>query len=439
MSIRQAVHHRNAGQVRFMPPSANVALDLAAIRRQFPALDRAHGDRPVVYLDGPAGSQVPQRVIDAIGRYLGTMNANHGGLFATSRQSDAMLEEAHAAVADLLGASDPHEVAFGANMTTLTFALSRALAREWGQGDEVLVTRSDHDANVTPWVLAARDAGATVRHVEIRRDDCTLDLDDLRRKLSPRTRLVAVGCASNASGTIHPVGDIVRLAHDAGAEVFLDAVHYAPHLAIDVLAWGCDFLACSAYKFFGPHVGILWGRRERLSALPAYKLRPASDDLPGRWMTGTQNHEGIAGVLAAVEYLESLGRANSDRTDHSLSRRQALLAAYDRIALHERAIGQRMLAGLNSLQRVRLWGIADPRRSAERVPTFAITHERLRPHDLASSLAERGIFTWHGNFYALPLTEALGLEPDGLLRIGLLHYNTADEVDRLLAELAELE
>jgi cysteine desulfurase family protein (TIGR01976 family) len=413
------------------------AFNVAAIRRQFPALTRQVAGRPAVFFDGPAGSQVPQRVIDAIGRYLVEMNANHGGVFATSRESDALLDRAHAAVADLLGAADPTEVAFGANMTTLTFALSRALAHQWRPGDEVLVTRSDHDANVTPWVLAARDAGATVRHVQVRPADCTLDLDDLRAKLTQRTRLVAVGCASNASGTVHPVAEIARLVHAAGAEVFLDAVHYAPHLPIDVQAWDCDYLACSAYKFFGPHVGILWGRRERMAQLPAYKLRPSPDDLPGRWMTGTQSHEGIAGVLAAVEYLADLGRSSDG--GRCASRRQALLTAYARIAAYERTLSLRLLAGLKRLERVRLWGIAETDRLDERVPTYSVTHGRLSPIALAQRLAERGIFVWHGNFYAVPLTEALGLEPAGLVRIGLLHYNTIEEVDRLLAELAELE
>lgn len=415
---------------------AQPALDVAACRRQFPALARRCGDQPAVYFDGPAGSQVPQRVIDAMTDYLANRNANHGGEFATSRESDQLLDRAHAAVADLLGASDPECVVFGGNMTSLTFAFSRAMARTWQAGEEILVTRLDHDANVTPWVLAAHDAGVTVRHVEVREQDCTLDLDDLRAKLSPRTRLVAVGCASNAVGTLNPVAEIVRLAHAAGARVFLDAVHFAPHAAIDVQAWGCDFLACSAYKFFGPHVGILWGRRELLDALPAYKVRPASDHLPGRWMTGTQNHEGIAGTLAAVEYLAELGRSVQPA---AASRRAALVAAYGAIVDYEQSLVARLLAGLGQLASVRIFGITDPARFGERVPTVGITHRRLAARELADELAQRGIFVWHGNFYALPLTEALGLEPDGMVRIGLLHYNTSDEVDRLLAALAELE
>jgi cysteine desulfurase family protein (TIGR01976 family) len=404
-------------------------------RAQFPALARQVAGQPAIFFDGPAGSQVPECVIEAIGAYLRTRNANHGGLFATSRESDALLETAHQALADLFGAADPTGVVFGANMTTLTFSLSRALARTWQAGDEIIVTRLDHDANVTPWVLAARDAGATVHHLAIHPQDCTLDLDDLRRKLSPRTRLVAVGAASNAVGTINPVAEICRLAHAVGAEVYIDAVHAAPHLLPDVAAWDCDWLVASAYKFFGPHVGVLWGRTDRLAQLEAYKLRPAPDSLPDKWMTGTQNHECIAGALAAVEYLAALGRELDSR---AAGRRQALSAAYTAIGEYERQLAARLLGGLSGLSRVQVFGIADPVRLAERVPTFGIRHPRLKPAALAERLADRGIFVWHGNFYALPLTEALGLEPEGLVRIGLLHYNTITEIDRLLSALSEL-
>src|SRR5947209_1719737 len=277
--------------------------DVHSLRQQFPALHRTIDGQTPLFLDGPGGTQVPQRVIDAVVHYLGTCNANHGGGFATSRESDRLLHAAHVAVADLLNAPSPDEIIFGANMTTLTLHLSRAVGKTLRPGDEVIVTRLDHDANVTPWVLAARDAGAVVRTCDIHPEDCTLDLDNLRRLLGPRTRLVALGCASNAVGTINDVRTVTRWAHEVGARVFLDAVHYAPHGPIDVQAWDCDFLACSVYKFFGPHVGVLWGRRRLLEELPAYKLRPVPDDLPGRWMTGTQNHEGLAGVAAAVDYL----------------------------------------------------------------------------------------------------------------------------------------
>jgi len=412
-----------------MTPTRQHGFDVAWCRDQFPALKRTVGGRPAVFFDGPAGSQVPQRVIDAIGDYLVRTNANHEGLFATSRESDAMLRAAHQGLADFVGTDDPDTIIFGPNMTSLTFALSRSLARTWRGGDEVLVSRLDHDANVSPWVFAARDAGATVRHVEVRPDDCTLDMDDLAGKLSPRTRLVAVACASNAAGTINPVAEIARLAHEVGALVFLDAVHHAPHGLLDVRGWDCDFLACSAYKFFGPHEGVLWGRRELLEGLPAYKVRPAPDDLPGRWMTGTQNHEAIAGTLAAVEYLADLGRR---LRGGAADRREALRAAFTGIVAYERQLVARLLAGFAELPDVKVWGITDEDRLAQRVPTVAITHRRLSPSQLALRLGEQGIFVWHGNFYALPLTEALGLEPQGLLRIGLLHYNTEEEVQRLL-------
>jgi cysteine desulfurase family protein (TIGR01976 family) len=405
-------------------------------RDHFPSLKRQIDGRPAVFFDGPAGGQVPQSVIDAIGRYLIECNANHGGRFVTSRQSDAWLDSAHEALADFFGTTDAGTIAFGANMTTLTFALSRALAREWQAGDEVLVTRLDHDANVTPWVLAARDAGASVRHVDIRGSDCTLDLDDLKAKLSPRTRLVAVGCASNAVGTVNPVAEIAALAHAAGAEIFVDAVHAAPHLLPDVVAWDCDYLVASAYKFFGPHLGVLWGRRGRLESLPAYKLRPAPDDLPGKWMTGTQSHEAIAGALAAIEYLADLGRRVAPSAS---SRRQALSAAYSAIGVYERQLAQLMLSGLAKLRSVKIYGITASEWLGQRVPTFGIRHTRLAPAALADYLDARGIFVWNGNFYALPLTEALGLEPEGLVRIGLVHYNTAAEIERLLAALQELE
>ncbi len=410
--------------------------DVISCRKLFPALERVVDGRPAVFLDGPGGSQCPRPVIDAMTNYLSRHNANHGGLFATSRESDAMLDEAHRAVADFVGSDDAGGIIFGANMTTLTFALSRALSKTWGPGDEVLVTRLDHDANVSPWVLAAHDAGATVRHVNIRLDDCTLDLDDLRSKLSSRTKLVAVGCASNAVGTINPVAEIAHLAHNVGALVFLDAVHYAAHALLDVRGWDCDFLACSAYKFFGPHVGILWGRRSLLAALATYKVRPASNQLPEKWMTGTQNHEGIAGTLAAVNYLADIGRQASPKVE---SRRTAIEATWKLVENYERELIARLLAGLSRLQQVRVYGITDHARLQQRVPTVSITHAKLSPVELATRLGDRGFFVWNGNYYALALSETLGLEPHGMVRIGLLHYNTAAEVDRLLRALADFE
>ena len=409
--------------------------DVEHWRGRFPALSREIDGRPVVYFDGPAGSQVPQTVVDAVARYLTDMNANCGGVFASSRETDRLLDEAHRAVADFLGSANADTVAFGPNMTTLTLALARAMSRTWKAGDEVVVTRLDHDANFTPWVQAAHDAGARVREVAIRRDDCTLDMDELKSKLNDRTRLVAVGAASNAVGTINPLREIADLAHAAGARVFVDAVHYAPHGPIDVRAWGCDFVTCSAYKFFGPHVGILWGKRGPMVELPAYKLRPATDELPGRWMTGTQNHEGIAGTMAAIDYLAEIGRAHEPAVG---DRRSALSAAYSAIVDYERTLVRHMLESLAELKDVRVWGITDLDRLAERVPTVAITHSRHTPREVAQHLADRGIFVWHGHYYALPLTETLGLEPEGMVRIGQLHYNTRAEIDRLIAALREL-
>jgi cysteine desulfurase family protein (TIGR01976 family) len=374
-------------------------------------------------------------VIDAVARYLTETNANHGGVFTTSRESDALLDHAHRAMADFLGTEDPDLVAFGPNMTTLTFALSRAIARTWKPGDEVIVTQLEHDANYTPWVLAAGDAGAKVRCVGIHPEDCTFDVEDLKDKLSERTSLVAVCCASNAVGTITPVTEIIRMAHEAGAQVFLDAVHFAPHAKMEVDTWDCDYLVCSAYKFFGPHVGVLWGKRELMSQLPVYKLRPAPDALPGRWMTGTQSHEGIAGTMAAIDYLAELGGASAPQPS---GRRGALRAAYAAIGEYERELTTRLVDGLRQLPEVRIWGITAPERMRERVPTVSFTHARHRSIDVARLLAERGIFVWHGNFYALPLTEALGLEPDGMVRVGLLHYNTPEEIDRLLVAMREL-
>ncbi len=415
-----------------VPPAR---LNVEQCRRQFPALEQVIDDLHPVFFDGPAGSQVPLRVIDAITTYFITMNANHGGVFATSRASDSLLDEAHLAVAELVGATDPGEVAFGANMTTLTLSLSRALARTWQPGDEVIVTHLDHDANVSPWVLAAQDAGAVVKRIAVNRADCTLDLAQFQSLLTPKTKLVAVGAASNATGTINAVGEITKLAHGVGALVFVDAVHYAPHRRIDVRRWDCDFLACSAYKFFGPHVGVLWGRRALMESLPVYKLRPSPSDLPGRWMTGTQSHEGIAGVLAAVEYLAELGRQVQPEV---YERRAALDLAFEAIKAHEQALAAEFLTGLQSLPQIELFGIRDLNRLEERVPTFAIRHNRVGPRDLAEYLDSRGVYVWNGNFYALPWTEFMGLEPDGVVRVGMLHYNTSTEVQRLLNDLSDV-
>ena len=419
----------------YIKQASEHAFDVDTLRSQFPALERKLNGQPVAYFDGPAGSQVPLQVADAVRDYLLTHNANCGGRYATSVETDSLLAEAREALADLVGSYDPLSIIFGPNMTTLTFALSRALARTWKVGDEVLVTQLDHDANVNPWLLAARDAGARCVQIGIHSADCTLDLDDLRAKLTDRTRLVAIGAASNATGSVNPIAHIAELVDQVGAELFVDAVHMAPHRLLDVTAWNCDYLVCSAYKFFGPHIGVLWGRRHRLDKLAAYKVRPVADATPGKWMTGTQNHEGIVGARSAVDYLADIGRLAQPQTNN---RRAALVAALQAIENHEQALVGKLLSGLRSLPSIKVWGITQLERLDERVPTVSITHRRLTPEQLADHLGRRGIFACHGNFYALSLSEALGLEPNGLLRIGLLHYNTQEEVNRLLAELKEL-
>jgi cysteine desulfurase family protein (TIGR01976 family) len=406
-------------------------LNLSAIRQQFPALQRIVRGRSPVFLDGPGGSQVPQQVIDAIAHYLSTCNANHGGVFTTSVESDTVLRAAHEAVADFVNAASAHEIVFGQNMTSLTFHVSRSIGRTLQPGDVLVVTRLDHDANVRPWVLAARDAGAEVRFVDVRPEDGTLDLDDLARCLRGRVRLLALSCASNAIGTMPDVAAITRQAHAAGAFVYLDAVHYAPHGIIDVQAWDCDFLACSAYKFFGPHVGILWGRTDLLDALPAYKLRPSPDSLPDRWMTGTQNHEGIAGVAAAIDYLASLGTGDT--------RRQKLISAMSGIRDHETMLVRKLLSGFAARPRFSVWGPTREVDLPRRAPTVSITCAGNDAEALARHLAAREIYAWQGNFYALELSERLGVEErGGFLRLGLVHYNTAEEVDRVLAALDEV-
>ncbi len=373
--------------------------DLATVRSQFPALNRRQSGQTVAYFDGPAGSQVPLQVAETVSRYLLGMNANRGAPFATSRESDDALTDAHQTVADFLGASDPDCIVFGANMTTLTFALSRALGRTWQPGDEILVTQLDHDANVTPWVLAAEDAGATVKQIKIHPEDCTLDMEDFRAKLSHQTRLLAVGLASNATGTVNPVAEMIQAAHAKGALVFVDAVHFAPHRLIDVSALDCDFLAASAYKFFGPHVGVLYGKRARLEELPAYKLRPSPNTLPGKWMTGTQNHEGILGVAAAIRYLAKL----SQQPGEKMTRREALVNTFQHIRKHEESLCRRLLTGLKKLPQLRIWGIADLNRMDKRVPTVSVTHETQTPAAVVDGTCRAGALLLAGK----PLRAAL--------------------------------
>jgi cysteine desulfurase family protein (TIGR01976 family) len=451
--------------------TAPTAFDLTAIRSQFPSLTQTINSLPAVFLDGPGGTQVPQRVIDAISGYLGRDNANTGGAYATSRHTDAMIAAARAAMADFLNCA-ADEVVFGPNMTTLTYMMSRAVGRELAPRDEILVTRLDHDANVSPW-LALEEKGVTIRWAEIHKEDCTLDVEDLAAKLNSKTKLVAIGYASNAVGTINPVKEIVRLAHSVGALAYVDAVHYAPHGLIDVADLDCDFLVCSTYKFFGPHMGVLFGKREHLQRLRPYKVRPLTDAVPFRWEWGTLNHECIAGITACVDYIADLGNPSaSSSTGHSEntrplmrgsldkdkengvphvspnlrdvgSRRSAIISAFECIHRHEHELMNHLIAGLSQIPQLKLYGITDPSAFNWRCPTLAVRavnqNEKNSPLALATKLGDRGFFTWDGNYYALNLTEKLNVESSGgFLRIGLVHYNTAEEVKRLLAALREI-
>jgi cysteine desulfurase family protein (TIGR01976 family) len=427
-------------------------LDLAWVRSQFPSLSQTVNGHPAAFLDGPGGTQAPQRVIDAISDYLRRDNANTGGAYATSRNTDAMIAGARAAMADLLHCA-ADEVAFGQNMTTLTYSISRSIGRELGPGDEIVVTRLDHDANCSPWLQMAEDRGVTVRWAEIHDEDCTLDMADLASKINSKTKLVAAGYASNAVGTINPVKEIVRLAHAAGALAYIDAVHYGPHGFIDVAALDCDFLVCSTYKFFGPHLGVLFGKREHLLRFKPYKVRPNTNAIPNCWEWGTLNHECIAGITACVEYIADIGRRAADtcgdgrlgrpsseaRPAAAISRRAAIEAAYEVIHEHERGLLDRIITGLKKIPGLKIYGISDPARFDERCATLAVRIDGYTPLELAGKLGERGFFTWDGNYYALNLTEHLDVEKSGgFLRIGLVHYNTAEEVDRLLAALKEI-
>lgn len=413
-----------------------VALDVHAVRERFPALARRQEGAPVVFADAPGGTQVPDGVIEAMAAYLRGSNANEGGAFATSAETDAVIAGARAAAADFLGC-DADEVVFGANTTTLSFAVSRAVARDLGPGDEIVVTALDHDANVAPWLAVAEDRGATVRWVDLRPEDCTLDLDALDAVLGPRTRVVAFTLASNAVGSVTDAAAVVARARAAGAMTFADGVHLAPHGPIDAHALGVDVLFTSPYKYFGPHLGAMFARRDRLAAWRPYKVRPASDEVPERWETGTLSHEALAGLTAAVEYLAGIGRAFGGAEGQP--RRPAVRAGMAAAHAHEVALSCRFLEGLRALPGVRLFGIPDPERVGERTPTFAVRLGDRHPRETAEALARRGVFVWDGNYYALAVMERLGLEESGgAVRIGFCHYNTLEEVDRVLGDLADL-
>ena len=411
-------------------------LNLDTIRTHFPALASQ-----TIYFDNPGGTQVAQEALQHISHYLQYTNANHGGAFRTSRESDAVVFKARRAAADFLNAARPEEIVFGPNMTTLTFAISRSLARTLQPGDEIVVTRLDHDANVAPWLLIAEDRGCHVRWVDFHTEDCTLDMEDLERQITPRTRIVAVGYASNAVGTVNDVRRAVQLAHQVGAICFVDAVQYAPHKPIDILALDCDFLACSAYKFFGPHLGILYGKYELLDRLTAYKVRPSGDLPPDKFETGTQSFEAIAGTLGAMEYFAWVGKTfggeyAQNYQDTFSGRRLTLKQAMAAIEAYELELNHSILEGLGSIPGLHMRGITSPHRLDQRVPTFSFTLEGWSPEAIAEALDKENINAWNGNFYALAVTERLGLEEKGgLVRVGLTHYNTQPEIDRLVTAI----
>jgi cysteine desulfurase family protein (TIGR01976 family) len=405
-----------------------MALDVSTVRSQFPALSRTVGGVPAAYLDGPGGTQVPESVIDAMAGFMRAGGSNHGGPFASSRETDAVTESARSAIADLFGAT-PDEIAFGQNMTSLTLSVSRALGATWGPGDNVVVTRLDHDANVWPWVIAARDAGAEVRWLDFDPDDgCRLKTETIGELIDDRTRLVAMTHASNAVGTITDPRPVIEAAHAVGALTFVDAVHYSPHGLVDVAALGTDFLVASAYKFFGPHTGCLYGRSEVLDGVEAYKIRPAPDEPPDKWETGTQSFESLAGVTAAVDYLASLGFGET--------RRDLVRSAMERIGAYEQSLSARFLDGIARTSGVSLYGrtVTDAR-----TPTFAVSVDGTHPDAVAETLGDQGIFVWSGDYYAVEVMNRIGVaDQGGLVRIGFAHYNTAGEVDRVLAALEQL-
>jgi cysteine desulfurase family protein (TIGR01976 family) len=411
--------------------AATETIEVTAIRERFPALGRRGPDgRPYVWADAPGGSQMVDAAIEAVTDRMRAGASNTHGVFPVSEEIDAVIADARRAGADLLGC-DEGEVVFGQNTTSLLLHLSRSIGRTWGPDDEIVVTRLDHDANVRPWVLAAADAGATVRWIDVRPGDVTIDLDDVAGVIGPRTRLVACTLASNAVGTIPPAADVVPLAKQVGALVALDGVHLAQHRAIDLHGLGADIVATSPYKYFGPHQGMAAVRAELLASLEPYKLRAAPDDDPDRWESGTQSHEALAGTIAAIDYIAGIGGGGE--------RRAAIRRGYAAFEAHERALAARFLEGIASLDAVRLVGIADPARLDERTPTFAVLVGDRHPIEASRMLGERGIFTWEGHYYAIEVFERLGLlETGGAVRIGFCHYHTAEEVDRVLEALADL-
>lgn len=409
--------------------------DLDAVRAQFPALTLTDNGKRRIYFDNPAGTQVPQTVADAMSRCLLETNANVGGRFVTSKAADQVVEGARAAMADLLNADSPEEIVFGQNMTTLTLHLSRSIGRLFEPGDEIILSRMDHDANVWPWVLIARDLGLEVKWLSFDTDTFEFDLERLDELFTNRTRLVCICGASNLLGTLNDIASVCARAKIAGALTYIDGVQSVPHVATDVKAIGCDFLACSPYKFFGPHQGVLYGRRELLERLEPYKVRPASERHPGCFETGTQSHEGFAGITAAVDYFAWIGETMAGAS----GRRNALTAAMSLLFEYEKTLAARLIDGLLDIDGVRVLGITDKTALDRRVPTVSFTHDRVAPGDIAQHLADDNIFVWNGHNYAVEVAKSLGIyESGGAVRIGPVHYNSAGEVDETLGLLSDL-
>lgn len=408
--------------------------DLDAVRAQFPALTLTDNGKRRIYFDNPAGTQVPRSVADAMSHCLLETNANAGGRFVTSHAADELIEGARAAMADFLNAETPDEIIFGQNMTTLTLHVSRSIGRLFQRGDEIILSRMDHDANVWPWVLIARDLGLEVKWLSFNTETFEFDLDRLDELFSSRTRLVCIGGASNLLGTINDIASVCQRARSAGALTFIDGVQSVPHVATDVQAIGCDFLACSPYKFFGPHQGVLYGRRELLEKLEPYKVRPAPERYPGCFETGTQSHEGFAGITAAVDYFAWIGETMAG----AAGRRNALTAAMDLLFEYEKLLAERLIDGLLGIDGVRVLGITDKTALDRRVPTVSFTHDRAAPGDIAQHLADDNIFAWNGHNYAVEVAKSLGIyESGGAVRIGPVHYNSLGEVDETVDLLAK--
>jgi len=418
------------------PARAAPIFDLDRIRAQFPSLHETDNGKPRLYFDNPAGTQVPTSVAERMADCLLHKSANIGGYFPTSAMAEEVANGARAAVADLLHAPSPDEIIFGQNMTSLTFHVSRSIGRHFKAGDEIILSQMDHDANVEPWKLLARDFDLTVQWLPFDTETFEFDLTRLDELLSGKTRLVCVGGASNLLGTINDVETICSKARAAGAWSYIDAVQSAPHITTDVQQLGCDFFVCSAYKFFGPHQGMLWGRREVLEQLEPYKVRPAPAELPWSFEPGTQSHEGMAGVSATIDYFAWVGK---EMAAAAADRRSQLVAAMELLFDYEKQLARRLITGLQSLSGVRILGISDPAALDRRVPTISFVHDRHAPAEIAKALAERNIFVWNGHNYALEVARVLGIEATGgAVRIGAVHYNSADEIDTLLNALQDI-